>query len=121
MLGAARPVADQLVADVEALTPPAELGSTHEAIRAIAGGIRAALDELDAVVGRTARPIIETLVAEIGEQLTDLENAVLGAPQATHDATLGPKIAEFDQQAERVTSGLRRLRDDHGIDGLTVP
>lgn len=121
VLGAARPIADQLVADVEALSAPAELGSTHEAARAIASGIRTALDELDGVTGRTARPIIETLVAEIGEQLTDLEETVLGAPQASRDATLGPRIAEFDKQATRVANGLRRLRDDHGIEGLTIP
>jgi hypothetical protein len=119
-LPAARGVADQLLADLDALTPPVETGSLHESLRAIAGTTRSHLDELDRVRGRTARPILATLVTEIGAQLDTFRNTFIGGPGAALEAGLAPKMAELGSQIRLIAEGLARLRDEHGLDDVVV-
>lgn len=121
VLPAARAVADQLLADLDALTPPAEIGSLHEALRAIAGTTRSHLDRLDQVRGRTARPILATLVTEIGAQLDSFRETYIGGPGGALEAGLASRMAELANQIQRIVEGLTRLRDDHGLDDVVVP
>ena len=121
VIPAARAVADQLLADLDALSPPVETGSLNEALRAIAGTTRGHLDELDKVRGRVARPILATLVTEIGTQLDTFRDTFIGGPGAALEAGLAPRMAELAGQSGRITEGLARLRDEHGLDEVVVP
>ena len=121
VIPAARAVADQLLADLDALSPPVETGSLNEALRAIAGTTRGHLDELDKVRGRVARPILATLVTEIGTQLDTFRDTFIGGPGAALEAGLAPRMAELASQSGRITEGLARLRDEHGLDEVVVP
>jgi hypothetical protein len=121
VIPAARAVADQLIADVDALAPPADIGSLHAALRAIVGTTRGHLDELDAVRGRAARPVLATLVAEIGTQLDTFRDTFIGGPGAALEAGLAPRMADLASQIRRIAEGLARLRDEHGFDEVIVP
>jgi hypothetical protein len=120
VLPAARGIADQLLAGVEALASPFETSAIHESLRAIARTTRGRLDELDRVRGRTARPIVATLVAEIGTELDTFLNTGVGAPGAALEAGLSPRIAELDGQVRGIVERLARLRDEHGLDNVVV-
>lgn len=115
-LPAARPVADQLLAGVEALASPFETSAIHESLRAIARTTRGRLDELDRIKGRTARPIVATLVTEIGTELDTFLSTAAGGPGAALEAGLAPRVAELDGQIRRIAEVLARLRDEHGVD-----
>jgi hypothetical protein len=121
VLPAARPVADQLIADVEVLNPPPELGPTHEELRAIAGAARGRLEELDRLRGRTGRPIIRTLVAEIRAQLDTFGATALGGAGAALDAGLAPRIGELQRQIRAITQDLAVLREQYELDDVVVP
>jgi hypothetical protein len=121
VLSAARPVADQLLAAVEALASPFETSAVHESLRAIAGTTRSRLDELDRIKGRTARPIVATLVTEIGTELDTFLSTAAGAPGAALEAGLAPRMAELDGQIRRIVERLARLRDEHDLDDVVVP
>jgi hypothetical protein len=120
-LAVARPIADQLVADLEALTPPPELRPLHESLASIAGRIREALDELDAAQGPGARPVIGALVEEIAAEAGSLTENALGAPDAALDAGLSRRIEELERNVRAIVAGLEELRDDYDIEGLSVP
>jgi hypothetical protein len=119
-LEAARPLATQLTADVEALTPPVELGSAHEALKAIVGRTASDLNELDGVTGRGAGPILQSLSEEVIRQLDTFRDTILGAPAEALKAGLAARMRELDRQVERITDALRELRDDDGLP-VTVP
>jgi hypothetical protein len=121
VLPAARPVADQLIADVEVLSPPLELGPTHEEIRAIAGAARGRLEELDRIRGKTGRPIIRTLVTEIRAQLDTFGATVLGGAGAAREAGIAPRIADLQSQIRAITQGLALLREQYELDDVVVP
>jgi hypothetical protein len=121
VLPAARPVADQLIADVEVLSPPLELGPTHEELRAIAGATRGRLEELDRIRGKTARPIIRTMVTEIRAQLDTFGATVLAGPGAAMEAGLAPRIAELQRQIRAITEALALLREQYELDDVVVP
>jgi hypothetical protein len=121
VLPAARPVADQLIADVEVLSPPLELGPTHEELRALAGAVRGRLEELGRIRGKTGRPIIRTLVTEIRAQLDTFGGTVLGGPTAALEAGLRPRIAELQRQIEAIIQRLALLREQHELDDVVVP
>ena len=117
----ASPAADQLVADIEAVTPPPELSGAHEAIVAVAARIQADLGELDRVGGHGAGPIIASLAQQIRRQLGTLRETILGAPAEAREAGgLGARIEHLEELRGRITGGLRRLRDQFGVP-VTVP
>lgn len=121
VLLAARPVADQLLAGVEALASPFETSAIHESLRAIARTTRGRLDELDRIKGRTARPILATLLTEIRTELDTFLNTAVGGPGAALEAGFAPRMAELDGQIRRIVEGLARLRNEHGVDDVEVP
>ncbi len=121
VLPAARPVADQLIADVEVLSPPLEVGPTHEELRAIAGAARGRLEELDRIRGKTGRPIIRTLVAEIRAQLDTFGATALGGAGAALETGLRPRIAELQGQIRAITQALALLREQYELDDVVVP
>ena len=121
VIPAARAVADQILADVDALAAPPDVGSLHEALRAIVTTIRGSLDQLDGVRRRAARPVLATLVTEIGTQLDSFRQTFVGGPEAALDAGLGARIAELATQIRRIAQGLARLRDEHGLGDVIVP
>ena len=121
VIPAARAVADQILADVDALAAPPDVGSLHEALRAIVATIRGSLDQLDGVRRRAARPVLATLVTEIGTQLDSFRQTFVGGPEAALDAGLGARIAELATQIRRIAQGLARLRDEHGLGDVIVP
>jgi hypothetical protein len=121
VLLAARPVADQLLAGVEALGSPFETSAIHESLRAIARTTRGRLDELDRIKGRTARPILATLLTEIRTELDTFLNTASGGPGAALEAGFAPRMAELDGQIRRIVEGLARLRNEHGVDDVEVP
>jgi hypothetical protein len=114
-LPAARAVADQLLADLDALAAPPEVGSLHGALRAIAGTTRGQLDELDKIRGRTARPLIATLVTEIGAQLDSFRETYVGGPASVLEAGFTSRMTELANQIRAIDDGLARLRDEHGL------
>ncbi|HEX9890957.1 MAG TPA: hypothetical protein VGB28_02725 [Actinomycetota bacterium] len=119
-LEAARPIAGQLLGDVEALTPPAELGSAHQALRAIAGRMSADLNELDRVSGRGAGPILNSLVQEIGRQLDTFSDTILGAPGEALEAGVDARTQELDKRLDRISRDLEDLSVVHGLP-VTLP
>ena len=120
VIPAARAVADQLLADVDALAPPPDIGSLHQSLRAIIGTTRGSLDELDDVRGRAARPVLATLVTEIGTQLDTFRETFIGGPAAALEAGLASRTAELTNQIRRIAEGLARLRDEHGLEDVVV-
>jgi hypothetical protein len=120
VLPAARGVADQLIADLGALTAPSEVGSVHEALRAIAGATRGQLDELDKIRGRTARPILATLVTDIGAQLDSFRETYVGGPSVALEAGFASRMVELDDQIGSIIEGLAALRDEHGLTDVVV-
>jgi hypothetical protein len=120
VLPAARAVTDQLLTDLNALTAPTEVGSIHESLRAIAGTTRGQLDELDQVRGRTARPIVATLVTEIGTQLDSFRETYVGAPAAALEAGFAPRMTELANQIRSIVEGLTTLRAEHGLADVLV-
>jgi hypothetical protein len=120
-VAAATPIADQVVADLRAITPPEELGGLHASLVAIAQRIRADIDELARAGQQGSQPVVNATVQEIRAEIASFREALGGAPRDAADAGLEDQKAEVDRLAGSVITGLETLRETYGITGLTVP
>ncbi|HEX2025234.1 MAG TPA: hypothetical protein VHH92_02445 [Actinomycetota bacterium] len=115
------PIADQVLADVTALTPPEELGGLHAALLAIAQRIRDDLDEIARAGQQGSQPLVNALVRDVRTEIASFRETLGAAPRDAHGGGLGDRKNEVDRLSERVLAGLTELRDDYGITGLTFP
>jgi hypothetical protein len=120
-VAASTPIADQVLADVTALTPPEELGGLHAALVAIAQRIRDDLDEVLRAGERGSQPLINARVRDVRTEIASFRETLGGAPRDANGGGLADRKAEVDRLVERVVAGLTELRDGYGITGLTFP
>jgi hypothetical protein len=120
-VAAATPVADQMLADLRAITPPDELGGLHSSLLAIARRIRADLDDLVEASQGGAGPVVTALVQNIGGDLDSFRETFGTAPKEARQAGVAVGVRDVQAVAQQVIAGLRTLRDVHGLSGLTVP
>jgi hypothetical protein len=122
IVAAATPVSEQLVADLQALTPPEELGSVHTSLLAIAATIRGDLEEASASAGEpAAEPVIAALLDDARAELETFRETVGTAFDTALGAGIGAQIRRLDRQAGRVIDDLTDVRDQHDLTGLTIP
>jgi hypothetical protein len=120
-VAATTPVADQMLADLRAITPPDELGGLHSSLVAVARRIRADLDDLVEASRGGAGPVVTALVQNIGGDLDSFRETFGTAPKEARQGGLATSLQEVDAIAGHVIAGLRTLRDVHGLSGITVP
>jgi hypothetical protein len=120
-VASAIPIADQFNADLEALAPPDELGALHTSVLAIAQRIRADLDELSGAGNPANSPVVAALFEDVRGDVDTFRRTVGTAPEVARQAGLGLSLRGLETQAQQIIDGLRSLREDHGISGLTVP
>jgi len=116
---AARPIAEQLTADTQALSPTDEMAGVHASLLAIAGRIRADIDELERAAQTDVQQVVTALVTGIREQIETYESAASQAPTAAREAGLEDRIASLETQAGSIRILLAQLADE-GVD-VTVP
>jgi hypothetical protein len=117
---AAVPTATQLAGDLEALTPPEELGSLHASLQAIVDQITSDLDQLQRTGRQAAEPIVRALLDDILAEVDSFRGTIAGAPDAALGAGLGKVLNRVQGIVGRIADGLKELRDQ-GVTGLTVP
>jgi hypothetical protein len=121
-VSAAIPVADQLIADLQALTAPEELGGYHAALLTIAQRIRDGLDALaTARGGQAGRPVVAATIRSVRNEIAAFRQTFGTAPRQARGTGLGPLLEEVDALAVEITQRLSALRDTHGLDGITLP
>jgi hypothetical protein len=120
-VAAATPVADQMLANLRAITPSDEMGGLHASLVAIAERIRKDLDEIARAGQEGTEPVVRALVQDVRAEIASFREAVGGAPRDAGQSGLDERRAEVDGLAARVTAELQALRDDYGITGLTIP
>ena len=116
------PVADQLIADLQAITPPDELGALHESLAGIADRIRTGLDDVTAAAarGRESVPVVAATLQGIRDEIATFRETLGSTPQLARRSGLGPQLQEVDDLAVRITEALDALRNE-GVDGITLP
>ena len=120
-VAAATPVADQVLANLQAITPPEEMGGLHASLLAIAQRIREDLDEIARAGEEGTEPVVRALVQDVKAEVASFREALGAAPRDAGSAGLDDRKAEVDRLASQVTAELEALRNSHGVAGLTVP
>jgi hypothetical protein len=120
-VAAATPIADQILADLRAITPPEELGGLHASLLVIARRIRDDLDEIERAGEQGSEPLTQALLGDIRAEIASFREDVGAAPRDAATAGLEDRKAEVDRLAAETIAGLEALRNDYGIAGLTVP
>ncbi|HEX2030398.1 MAG TPA: hypothetical protein VHL78_03210 [Actinomycetota bacterium] len=115
----AQPVAEQLNADLEALTPPDELGAVHSALEAIANRIQADLRQI-AQTAEQGGPVVEALLADVEAEIDAFRQSVAEAPVEALRSGLGSTLKTLTRRTGRINEGLAALRAD-GLAGIVVP
>jgi hypothetical protein len=122
IVAAATPVSEQLVADLQALTPPEELGSLHTSLLAIAATIRDDLEEAAASADQPgAEPVVAALLDDARTELETFRETVATAFDTALGAGIGAQIRRLDRRGGRITDELTEVRDQHDLTGLTIP
>lgn len=119
-LATASSVAGRIIADLEAITPPIELGALHSSLTAIVQRIEDDLRQIDDARGQGSDPVVEALLEDVEEQAGSFRDAVAEAPQAAIESGLGTELKKLDRRIRRIDDGLQDLRS-LGVAGLTVP
>jgi hypothetical protein len=115
------PIADQLIADLQALTAPEELGGLHESLLTIAQRIRDGLDALaGARGGEAGRPVVAATLRSVRDEIAAFRQTFGTAPRQARGAGLGPLLEEIDALAVEIAERLDGLREA-GVEGLTLP
>jgi hypothetical protein len=120
-VAASTPIADQMLADIRAVTPPEELGGLHASLLAIAQRIRDDLDEIARAGQQGSQPVITALVQDVRGEIALFRETLGEAPREAGQGGLVDRRAEVDRLAAEAVSGLQALRDGYGITGLTIP
>ena len=116
----AQSVAGRIVADLQAITPPEELGALHSSLAIVARRIEDDLQQIEETQGQASQPVIQVLLDDVAEQASTFRDTVAQVPQAAIDAGLGSTMARLERRVGRITSGLMALRDQ-GVMGLVIP
>jgi hypothetical protein len=114
------PVASQLEADLEALTPPDDVGSVHASLQALADQIRADLEQVGETGREAAEPVLRALVRGIAAEIDTFRETIAGAPDAAFSSALGKELRRVEGIVRRITRDLGEL-EDAGVSGLTIP
>ena len=115
------PIADQLIADLQALTAPEELGGLHQQLLAVAQRIRDGLDTLARSRGGNAgRPVVAATLRSVRDEIAAFRQAFGTAPRQARGAGLGPLLEQVDALAVEIAQRLDALRET-GVEGLTLP
>jgi hypothetical protein len=117
----ARAVANQLIADLRAVTEPEEMGPIQAALLATARAIRRDLDDIDRISRQGRTPVLRALIDDVESRIRSYRQTFTAAPRETMNAALGAAIAAMERTAGGVIERLALLRDDYGVAGLTVP
>jgi hypothetical protein len=120
-VAAATPIADQILADLRAITPPEELGGLHATLVAIAERIRLDLDEIARAGREGTEQVVRALVQDVQAQIVTFREAVGAAPRDAGRSGLDDRTARVDELTVQVTAELEALRDRYGITELTIP
>lgn len=120
-VAAATPIAEQLLADLRALAPPAELGGLHSSLQAIARRIRADLEEIDRTAQTGGTPVVRALLGDIRGSFDTFRQTLGTAPREAGAGSLATAMQQNEARAVRIVEGLRSLLEVHGLTGLTVP
>jgi hypothetical protein len=104
----ATPVAEQLVADVEAVEAPDEIGSLNAELLAIVRRIR---DDLAAAgeTGGAASTLIAQLLSNVRDEVVAFRDALAGAAQSARESGLGPILGEARRLSDEIDQGLAQL------------
>jgi hypothetical protein len=122
IIAASSPVAEQLVADLQSLTPPEELGSLHTSLLAIAETIRGDLEEAEAVSEEAGgEPVVAALLDDARSELDTFRDTVGTAFDTALGAGIGNQIRRLDRLAGRIVEELTQVRDEHDLTGITIP
>jgi hypothetical protein len=121
-VNSAIPVADQLIADLQAITPPDELGALHESLAGIAERIRLGLDDVTAAAGggRESTPVVAATLQSIRDEIATFGATLGSTPRLARRSGLGEELQAVDNLAVRITRGLVTLQDQ-GVDGIVLP
>jgi hypothetical protein len=120
-VAAATPVADQMLADLRALTPPSELAGLHTSLQAIARRIRDDLDEAARTAQTGAAPVVTALLEAIGGTMETFRETLGRAPREVARAGVAAAAGQVDALARQIVAKLHALRDVHGLTDVTVP
>jgi hypothetical protein len=116
----ATPVAGQLSADLEAITPPEELGAVHASLQAIAAQITSDLEQAGDTAGQASGPVLRALIRDIIGEVRDFRLAVATSPATALEAGVGTQLRSVERVTARIAQDLQALRAD-GVTGLTIP
>jgi hypothetical protein len=114
------PISNQLNADLEALTPPEELGSLHASLQAIADQVAADLEEAGGTGRPSAEPVIRALIGRIEAEMQSFRAAIAGAPDTAFTSQLGRDLRRVETIVRRIDEGLTEL-ENAGVNRLTIP
>jgi hypothetical protein len=117
---AAIPISNQLTADLEAVTPPEELGSLHASLQAIAEQVGNDLEEAAGTGRPSAEPVVRALVGRIEAGMQSFRAAIAGAPDTALSSGLGKELRRVETIVRRIDEGLEEL-EGSGVSGLTIP
>ncbi|MDQ4006272.1 MAG: hypothetical protein M3135_08250, partial [Actinomycetota bacterium] len=88
----------------------------------IAQRIREGLEALaNARGGDIGRPVVAATIRGVRNEIAAFRQTFGTAPRQARGTGLGPLLEEVDALAVEITGRLAALRDDHGLDGLTLP
>jgi hypothetical protein len=117
----ARAVANQLIADLRAVTAPEEMGPIQAGLLATSRAIRKDLDDIDRISRQGRSPVLRALIEDVESRIQSYRQTFTAAPRQTMDAGLGPEVAAVERTVRGIIQRLAVLRDDYGVAGLTVP
>jgi hypothetical protein len=120
-VAASTPIADQVLADIQAVTAPEELGGLHASLLAIAQRVRDDLDEIARAGQQGSQPVITALVQDVRGEVGSFRETLSSAPREAGQGGLADRRAAADRLAAEAVSGLQALRDGYGITGLSIP
>jgi hypothetical protein len=114
------PIADQLTADVRALSPPDEVGAVHASLTAIVRGIRSAIEDLGELTTEAEAPVAQAILEDIRSQRESFRETTADAADAARAGGLGERIASVEALARAIVVRLEQLQAE-GVEGLTIP
>jgi hypothetical protein len=120
-VAAATPIADQILAHLQSITPPEEMGGLHASLLAIAVRIRVDLNEIARAGQEGTEPVVRALVQDVKAEIGSFREAVGAAPRESGNAGLDQRRAEVDRLAGRVIAELEAIGATYGVVGITVP
>lgn len=115
---AARPISNQLAADLRALTPPEELGALHARLEAVVNAILTDVAELEELGG--ASRLALAFIRDINHQVGTFRAEARGAGIEVLEEGLGDRLGTLERETATIRQGLLELVDQ-GVDGLTIP